>query len=219
MSGMLRFCSILVLACLPISSLADIAGVVRVIDADTLDVGTTRIRLHAIDAPEQDQSCTTEHGVAFACGAWVTDQVAARFAGKRATCSTTDIDKYGRTVATCEVDGVDMGREIVSQGWAFAYRRYGMDYDLVEKAAYVADQGLHAFRVQSPAQFRATRVKGRIPLDPNCRIKGNISKNGQIFHVPGQEFYELTGINLARGERWFCSDIEAQAAGWRAAMR
>lgn len=199
--------------------MADITGEVRVIDADTFDVGSVRIRLHAIDAPEQDQSCTTEHGVAFACGAWATEQVAARFAGKGAKCSATDIDKYGRTVAICDVDGVDMGREIVQQGWAFAYRRYGMDYDLDEKSAYVADRGLHGFRVQSPAQFRATRAKGRIPLDPNCRIKGNISKNGQIFHVPGQEFYERTGINLARGERWFCSDTEAKAAGWRAARR
>lgn len=199
--------------------MADIVGAVRVIDADTLDVGSTRIRLHAIDAPEQGQNCTTEHGVAFACGAWATDQVVARFGGKRATCHATDIDKYGRTVATCDVGGVDVGREIVSQGWAFAYRRYGMDYDLDEKAAYVSDRGLHGFRVQNPAQFRATRAKGRLPLDPNCRVKGNISKHGQIFHVPGQEFYEQTGISLARGERWFCSSAEAEAAGWRAARR
>lgn len=216
---MLRICSFIVLAFLPITGLADIAGVVRVIDADTLDVGENRIRLHAIDAPEQDQNCTTEHGVSFACGAWATDQVAARFAGHRAICSATNIDKYGRTVATCDVSGVDMGREIVSLGWAFAYRRYGMDYDRDEVAANAANRGLHGFRVQSPAQFRKTRTKGRIPLDPNCRIKGNISKNGHIFHLPGQEFYERTGINLARGERWFCSALQARAAGWRAARR
>ncbi|MEP4554592.1 MAG: thermonuclease family protein [Tateyamaria sp.] len=216
---MLRICTAIVLAFMPVSGIADIMGVVHVIDADTIDVGEIRIRLHAIDAPEQDQNCTTEHGVAFACGAWATDQVVARFAGQYAKCSATDIDKYGRTVATCDVGGVDMGREIVSLGWAFAYRRYGMDYDLDEVTADAADRGLHGFHVQSPAQFRATRVKGRIPLDPNCRIKGNISKHGQIFHVPGQEFYERTGINLSRGERWFCSNTEARAAGWRAARR
>ena len=33
---------------------------VRVIDGDTIDVGTDRIRLHAIDAPEIDQTCETE---------------------------------------------------------------------------------------------------------------------------------------------------------------
>ncbi|WP_299730092.1 thermonuclease family protein [uncultured Tateyamaria sp.] len=216
---MLRICSALVLVCASLPSWADVAGPVRVIDADTFDVGATRVRLHAIDAPEQDQMCLTEHGLAFACGAWVSEQVIARFEGRVATCAQTDIDRYQRVVATCRVDGVDMGQEIVANGWAFAYRKYGMDYDLDEKAAYVADRGLHGFRVQSPAQFRATRAKGRIPLDPNCRIKGNISKNGQIFHVPGQEFYERTGINTGKGERWFCSTAEAQAAGWRPARR
>lgn len=216
---MLRICSALVLICLGLPSWAEVTGTVRVIDADTIDVGATRVRLHAIDAPEQDQTCLTEHGIDFACGRWASAQVADRFEGRQATCRQTDIDKYSRTVAICRVAGVDMGQEIVSQGWAFAYRRYGMDYDLDEKAAYVADRGLHGFRVQSPARFRATRAKGRIPLDPACRIKGNISNNGRIFHVPGQEFYERTGINTARGERWFCSAAQARAAGWRPARR
>ncbi len=216
---MLRLCSILVLVCAPLLAQAQVSGRVHVIDADTIDVGSTRVRLHAIDAPEQDQSCTTEQGISFACGAWATTQVIARFGDRVATCRRVDTDKYGRMVAKCEVDGVDMGQEIVAQGWAFAYRQYGMDYDLDEKAAYVTDRGLHSFRVQSPAQFRKTRAKGRIPIDPACRIKGNISKNGRIFHVPGQEFYEQTGINLRKGEQWFCSASQARAAGWRPARR
>ncbi|MFL4472016.1 thermonuclease family protein [Tateyamaria armeniaca] len=216
---MLRLCSFLVLICTSLPVWADVAGHVRVVDADTFDVGQTRVRLHAIDAPEQDQMCETEHGIAFACGQWASAQVTARFEGAHARCTQTDTDRYGRVVATCEANGVDVGQEIVAQGWAFAYRRYGMDYDLDEKSAYVADRGLHGFRVQSPAQFRKTRAKGRIPPDPTCRIKGNISKNGYIFHVPGQAFYEQTGINPDRGERWFCSSAQARDAGWRAARR
>lgn len=216
---MLRICSALVLCLAPAFAFADFQGDVRVVDADTVDVGAVRVRLHAIDAPEMDQTCVTEQGLPFACGAWVTDQVRARFEGLRATCRRVDTDRHGRTVAICNVRGVDMGAEIVGEGWAFAYRRYGMDYDLEEKAAYVADRGLHGFRVQSPAQFRQTRAKGRFPPDPACRIKGNISKNGMIFHVPGQEFYERTGINEARGERWFCSETQAAQAGWRPARR
>lgn len=198
---------------------SDIRGPVNVIDADTLDVGAVRVRLHAIDAPEMDQTCETEQGLPFACGAWVAERVRARFQGRTARCTRVDTDRYGRTVAKCRVDGTDIGAEIVSAGWAFAYRHYGMDYDLDEKAAYVADRGLHSFRVQSPAQFRQTRTKGRIPPDPTCRIKGNISKYGRIFHLPGQEFYERTGINGARGERWFCSATQATEAGWRPARR
>ncbi|MBX4989365.1 sunset domain-containing protein [Rhizobium lentis] len=51
----------------------------------------------------------------------------------------------------------------------------------------------------------------------SCRIKGNISINTgeRIFHVPGQRYYAETKISPRYGERWFCSEAEAWAAGWR----
>lgn len=107
---MLRLCSALVLICACLPVLADVYGNVRVIDADTIDVGSTRVRLHAIDAPEQDQICKTEHGMDFACGAWASAQVVDRFEGAYASCTQTDIDRYGRVVATCQVNGIDMGQ-------------------------------------------------------------------------------------------------------------
>lgn len=49
-----------------------------------------------------------------------------------------------------------------------------------------------------------------------CDIKGNISSSGEkIYHVPGQRHYEQTKISPSKGERWFCSESEAQNAGWR----
>lgn len=50
-----------------------------------------------------------------------------------------------------------------------------------------------------------------------CVIKGNISSGGKIYHVPGCNSYEKTGIDESAGERWFCSEDEAVAAGWRKA--
>jgi hypothetical protein len=52
-----------------------------------------------------------------------------------------------------------------------------------------------------------------------CVIKGNISYSGgqRIYHVPGQHYYDQTVIDPAKGARWFCSEAEAQAAGWRRA--
>jgi len=52
-----------------------------------------------------------------------------------------------------------------------------------------------------------------------CNIKGNISINSgeRIYHVPGQEYYSATKISPQHGERWFCSEGEARAAGWRKA--
>ena len=49
-----------------------------------------------------------------------------------------------------------------------------------------------------------------------CNIKGNVSTQGErIYHVPGQKYYNDTVIQSSHGERWFCSEAEARAAGWR----
>ncbi len=55
----------------------------------------------------------------------------------------------------------------------------------------------------------------------NRNIKGNISytTGEKIFHVPGQEDYNSTIIRAYFGERWFCTEAEARAAGWRKAKR
>lgn len=52
-------------------------------------------------------------------------------------------------------------------------------------------------------------------------IKGNVSYNTgeRIYHVPGQAYYDETVINSAYGERWFCTEQEARAAGWRKSYR
>jgi hypothetical protein len=51
----------------------------------------------------------------------------------------------------------------------------------------------------------------------DCDIKGNISiETGErIYHVRGQKYYAPTRISPEYGERWFCSEAEARAAGWR----
>ncbi len=198
----------------------EVTGTLRVVDGDTFDVGTTRVRLHGIDAPERDQPCTTMDGQNWACGDWVTRQVTDLYQGAQARCQPLDKDRYGRIVARCFVQSRDIGREMVAQGLAYAYRKYSNDYDLEEKAAFVADRGIHGYSLQSPARYRLTGIKGRDAPDANCVIKGNISAKGaRIYHVPGQEFYDRTGIRPDQGERWFCSEAQARASGWRAAKR
>ncbi len=193
-------------------------GRLGVIDADTFDVGGVRVRLHGIDAPEIGQPCQMA-GQTQDCGRWARDAVSARFEGVYVRCSQVDVDRYGRIVATCAAGSEDMGAAIVSAGWAWAYRRYSQAYDLDEKAAAVAGRGLWAFEVQQPAAYRASRVRGGAAPDPACNIKGNISSNGRIYHLPGGRGYDRTGINTENGERWFCSITQAEAAGWRAARR
>jgi hypothetical protein len=88
---------------------------------------------------------------------------------------------------------------------------------------------LAALATASPGSLEA--VAGLLPTgwlsgkssgaSGTCNIKGNISINTgeHIYHVPGQEHYWETRISPHYGERWFCSETEARAAGWRKARR
>jgi endonuclease YncB( thermonuclease family) len=222
---MLRICSLCVpalLAGLPAASpvSAGPAGVVRVIDGDTVLVGGERVRLHGIDAPEHDQTCRRADGRDWACGAWATAEARARFEGRRAVCAARDRDRYGRIVARCEAAGEDMGARLVAAGAALAYRRYSHDYVPTERAAARAGRGIHGSRLLPPEAHRRADTPAAETSPEGCRIKGNISRDGKrIYHVPGQRDYAATRISSGRGERWFCSEGEARAAGWRPAVR
>ena len=67
---------------------------------------------------------------------------------------------------------------------------------------------------------RGKRLVANDNATDQCRIKGNISRSGErIYHVPGGQYYDRTKIGLSKGERWFCSEAEAIAAGWRRSKR
>lgn len=207
------------------SAAADLSGPVHVLDADTIKIDGQSVRLHAIDAPELKQHCGGPGQPVWACGAWVKARAQELFEGQIAQCETLDTDRYGRTVARCRVNGQDMGQVLVSQGLAFAYRKYGWDYDLDEKGAAVSGRGLHGTGVVNPAEYRArgrdARAKWSLNAAPDgCVIKGNITKSGErIFHMPGQAWYDATTIRADKNERWFCTARQARRAGWRQAKK
>ena len=50
-----------------------------------------------------------------------------------------------------------------------------------------------------------------------CAIKGNQNGRGErIYHLPEGRGYSRVTMNGA-GKRWFCSEAQAVAAGWRKA--
>lgn len=56
-----------------------------------------------------------------------------------------------------------------------------------------------------------------VPPDPSCAIKGNVNSRGdKIYHAPGFRDYEKTDVKPEEGDRWFCTEEEAIAAGFRA---
>lgn len=224
---MLRICSIFVLC---VGGLAGVlpgapaaagpAGIVQVIDADTLRVDGETVRLHGVDAPEHDQTCLRADGRAWACGAWASREARARLEGRRAVCAVRDRDRYGRTVARCAVGGQDIGAMLVAEGMALAYRRYSRDYVPAERRAAQAARGIHGSRFLPPEVHRRAGPTGTEAASGRCRIKGNIARHGdRIYHMPGQRDYAATRISERRGERWFCTEDEARAAGWRPALR
>ena len=199
---------------------AALKGPARVIDGDTLDVGDVRIRLHGIDAPESKQSCRAG-GKRWSCGREATRALAGRIGGRSVACQERDRDRYGRVVAVCSLSGMDLNGWMVAQGWAFAYRRYSHAYVAEESGARAAKHGVWRGEVMPPWDWRRGKRLGGTPATTRqesrrCTIKGNISKTGtRIYHVLGGRYYEQTRINTSKAERWFCTEGEARAAGWR----
>ena len=196
---------------LPCIALAE----VRVVDGDTLEVDGTIYRLNGIDAPEHGQRCGD-----WRCGAEATDTLAGIVAGKAVTCDPIAEDGYGRVIATCFVDGRDIGAEMIDKGLAWAFVRYSDVYVPEELVSKDKAAGVFAGDFTPPWEFRAERWKRAEAKEQEaptgCPIKGNISANGRIYHAPWSPWYSRTRVNLRKGERWFCSEAEAVAAGWRA---
>ena len=146
-------------------------------------------------------------------------------------CDVVERDRYDRAVATCFAAGRDVQRELVRQGLALAWRRYSMRYVPDEDTARAERLGMWAGAFVEPWRWRKRNRAGGTPgrrqspgdaapqSSGSCLIKGNISRSGRIYHVPGADHYDGTRIDEARGERWFCSEAEARTAGWRRARR
>jgi endonuclease YncB( thermonuclease family) len=193
-------------------------GPARVIDGDTLDIAGERMRLHGIDAPEKDQTCTMD-GQVWECGIAAWGYLVELLADQIVTCDPRDIDRYGRTVAVCFADGQDINAAMVAEGWALAYQDYSLDYVPHEDAAKAYALGLWQGEFVPPWDWRrGSRLEGAEAI-PECAIKGNIRDGERIYHVPSGRYYSVTVINLAAGERWFCTEAEAMAAGWRKSQR
>lgn len=204
-----------------------IGGRAEVTDGDSLEIGSTRLRLFGIDAPEGRQSCTRD-GRDWACGNEAARKLRSLIGDRSITCTQRDVDDYGRIVAVCRSGSADLAAEMVRAGFATAYRRYGSDYIDEENEARAAKRGIWAGEFTPPEDWRrdedarAQRESSQPAAPPRdgCRIKGNINAEGErIYHVPSSSSYGATVIDERTGERWFCTEAEARAAGWRAPLR
>lgn len=216
----LRSLLVLAMLMLPLPSLAaELSGRARAVDGDTLEVAGQKVRLFGIDAPELDQKCE-RNGRIWACGDAAREALAAIVGRKRLVCEVRDIDRYGRNVATCLAGDEDVAALMVRQGMALAYRRYSGRYVNAEAAARADGIGLWTSTHIQPEAYREQSRQAVPQPVGDCLIKGNIGRSGKrIYHLPGQADYATTRINEGAGERWFCTEAEARAAGFRRAAR
>jgi len=208
---------------------ATFTGVARSIDGDSLYVGDREVRLFGIDAPEYHQTCTRD-GRAWACGADAAKQLSSLVTGRPVRCEQVDTDEYGRIVARCAVGGVELNRIMVLTGYAIAYRHYSNDYVSAEQTARTYRRGIWASTFEMASMYRHEgELIRQVPQTPvrrvepqhsrsavtstgSCKIKGNRGAHGWIYHLPGMPYYDQT-----HAEQWFCSEADAQAAGYRRA--
>lgn len=133
-----------------------LTGLFTVTDGDTVRLGNERVRLSGIDAPELRQTCN-RGPVVVACGVESRDRLIAIIAGRPLRCEGRERDRYRRLVAVCKVAGTDIGRQLVADGWAVAYRRYSVIYVPEEERAHRARLGLWSLEFEAPGDWRKGR--------------------------------------------------------------
>jgi endonuclease YncB( thermonuclease family) len=203
---------------------AEIAGKARAVSGDRLEIGGATIQLIGIDAPEREQVCLRD-GRRWDCGFAATAALAFRTAGQWVICTEQGVAEDGAPLALCALGGrggPEVNSWMVAAGWGLADRP--PLFAEAEAAARAAGRGIWGSSFVSPAEWRQG---ARLPIETAapepaglCTVKGSVTAAGErIYHLPGGAFYPNATVDPARGGRWFCSEAEAQAAGWRRSPR
>ena len=175
--------------------------VVEVVDGDTFQLNSgKRVRLMGVDAPEYDR-----------CGGQqAKERLTELILDKKVTLKEEIKDSYGRTLALVYEDGNFINRIILEEGWGRTDYRKNSMRDVLTSAFHNAKEGeLGIFS-------SLCSHKDHVPVG-ECLIKGNIDQNtyNKFYHLPECKHYDEIVINEDLGEGYFCSEEEAQAAGFR----
>jgi micrococcal nuclease len=209
-----------------------IATVTNVVDGDTIDVEIEgeeyRLRYIGIDTPE-----TVDPRRPVECfGQAASDQNTKLVLGKTVGLEkdVSETDQFGRLLRYVWLNGSDMVNVLLVRGGyaeASAYPpdvKYQELLDAMESQAREAGNGLWGEECAETPTPTSLANAGATGCDfshtAQSLIKGNISSEGEkIYHVPGGKFYEVTVVDEASGEVWFCTESDAIAAGWRKSLR
>ena len=215
-------------------------------DGNTLQLAGVSYRLDGIDAPEFDQICIDNHADSWSCGVDARDHLTKLIGGRAVRCEDHGPAKKFRKrhLGVCTVEGetASLNLLLIRQGFAIDVDpSVKSPYRQEEAAAKDGHQGLWKGCFAAPQQFRLGKKDGALLGDscradkdreiravlfpehpvmpPRCSIKAKfavrarVTGNVGIYHLQGCRSYPA----LTRPDRWFCSEDDAQAAGFRRA--
>ncbi|MFG3598253.1 thermonuclease family protein [Bradyrhizobium sp. RDI18] len=98
-------------------------------------------------------------------GAQAANDLGAYIARRPVNCVPLSLDPYGRTVATCSIDGADLGEWLVRNGLALDWLQYSKGrYERVQRDAERAGRGIWKGSYVEPWLYRACiRASGKPP--------------------------------------------------------
>ncbi len=179
----------------------DLILVTEVLDGDTLIIAPDQsIRLANFDAPEINL-CQGQEAKDFLTNLILNQRVNLISAGR---------DAYKRTVALVYLPDGQLVNEIMAQNGLGIYTSTKTNER--EKI----NQAVESARNQKLGIFSQTCSQTENIDNPKCNIKGNIGKHDRekYYHLPQCAEYNRTVVELHLGEQWFCSEKEANQAGY-----
>ena len=205
---------------LPLAASKPIEGRATALGGDTMKVGNVIVRLAGIESPEGDQRCASTNKKNGRCSESAMEALGRIVRGKLVSCTLSGNDETGRSLAACRTEGNDIAATMVRQGHVFASQGMFARYSAIEGEARAAKAGLWRTDVQRPAEWRAKRWEEAKRSAPDgCPIKGAVGTDGKVYLLPWSREYDRVKVRSGRGERWFCSEQDARAAGWRLAEK
>lgn len=197
-----------------------ISGRATVISGDALRINGREIKLAGIESPVANQNCTTGDGRTWNCG-WSARSALDRIVRRRnVTCTPLEAVGQGATIANCTANEADIAEALVRNGHVFAASGFFAAYGSSEADARAAKVGVWQGDAQHPAEWRQNiwdEAKRAAP--DGCPIKGRVRGSSRVYTMPWSDGYDSNRVRTERGDRWFCSEEEAQAAGFKATDR
>ena len=105
-----------------------ISGIPIILDGDTIKINGIKIRLHGIDAPEKFQICNS-----IDMGLESINHLKKIIFNHTVKCFYTNKDQYNRILATCHIYDININKQMVRHGYAFAYKYFSRKYEEDEK--------------------------------------------------------------------------------------